>query len=63
MHAAPHTNQKPVTITVQCAQAITGLGHTTIYELLKSGRLKSTTVGGRRLIFFDSIEELLGRVS
>ncbi len=60
MHAATHIEEKPVTVTVQRAQAITGLGHTTIYELLKTGRLRSTTVCGRRLIFFKSIEELLG---
>jgi excisionase family DNA binding protein len=59
MHAAALRQEKPVTVTVQRAQAITGLGHTTIYALVKEGRLKSTTVGNRRLIFFESIEALL----
>ncbi len=59
MHAAAVREERPVTVTVQRAQAITGLGHTTIHALLKEGRLKSTTVGNRRLIFFDSIETLL----
>lgn len=52
---------KPLSVTVQTARKLTGLGNTKIYELIRDGRLKSTTVDGRRLIIFRSIEELIGQ--
>jgi excisionase family DNA binding protein len=59
MHAATKPDETPVTVSVQRAKAITGLGHTTIYKLIDNGQLKSTKIGDRRLIFYASIEELL----
>ena len=55
------TSQFPTAITVPVARAreISGLGNTKIYELIKTGELKSTTVGCRRLIFMDSLLTLL----
>ena len=37
----------------------TSLGRTTIYKLLKEGRLRSVLIGNRRLISADSIRELI----
>lgn len=54
---------EPITVTVTEAKRVTGLGNTTIYVLLGNGRLKSTKVGTRRLIYMDSIRELLGATS
>ena len=51
---------KPLTLTVQNTEKALNLGHTKIYELIKSGRLKSTKVDGRTLIVYSSIERLLG---
>jgi excisionase family DNA binding protein len=59
MQATAPSAQKPITCTVQTTKHITGLGNTTIYELIKQGKLRTTAIGGRRLIFFDSIEALL----
>jgi excisionase family DNA binding protein len=51
----------PITITVQTAKALSGLGETTIYDFIEDGTLKTTTVGRRRLIYFDSFRQLLSR--
>lgn len=46
----------PILISVSRAGEILGLGRTKVYELLNSGRLKSTRIGGRRLVEFASAE-------
>jgi hypothetical protein len=46
--------------SVEDAQAMSGLGKTTIYELMNTGRLKGFRVDGRRLIVGDSLRALLG---
>jgi excisionase family DNA binding protein len=47
------------TYTIAETSHVTGLGLTTVNELVASGTLRSTKVGRRRLIFTDSIDELL----
>jgi excisionase family DNA binding protein len=54
------TMRKPISVTVQTARKLTGLGNTTIYELIKQQRLKTVAVGRRRLILYRSLEELIG---
>ena len=49
----------PITRTIADTCHITGLGRTKIYDLIAKGRLKTTTVGRRRLVFYASIEALL----
>jgi excisionase family DNA binding protein len=49
----------PLTVTVATARKLSGLGNTTIWALIKSGRLESTCVGRRRLIVYPSLEKLL----
>jgi hypothetical protein len=58
---SPHElhGAKPLTVTVAIAREISGLGSTTIWALIKSGRLESTCVGRRRLIVYCSLEKLL----
>ena len=51
--------QPPVLVTVRAARSLTGLGNTKIYELIGAKKLKSITVGRRRLIVFASIEDLI----
>jgi excisionase family DNA binding protein len=53
------TSAKPISVTVKIAREITGLGNTTIYELIKRGELKTVSIGRRRLILFDSLEALI----
>jgi excisionase family DNA binding protein len=50
---------RPLTVTVAQTRALLGVGHTTVYELLKHGRLKSITLGRSRRILFNSIERLI----
>jgi excisionase family DNA binding protein len=49
----------PLTVTVETARKISGLGNTTIWALIKNGTLESVSVGRRRLILFPSLERLL----
>jgi excisionase family DNA binding protein len=50
---------KPLSVTVKRACEITGLGNTTIYELIKNGRLETLNVGRRTLVKYGSLEELV----
>ncbi len=50
---------KPRTVTVRQAREITSLGLTKLNELISDGTLRSVKIGKRRLVFLDSIEELL----
>jgi hypothetical protein len=54
---------EPVTITVQHAQEISGLGRTTLYKAITKGingrRLEVVKVGRRTLIKADSLRRLL----
>lgn len=54
---------KPLTVTVREARKLTGLGNTTVYALIADGTLKTTKVRTRRLIYYDSIEKLVGKAS
>jgi hypothetical protein len=50
---------EPLTVTVRDALRISGLGNTKLYELIADGRLRSTTIDGRRLINYASLKQLL----
>jgi excisionase family DNA binding protein len=50
---------KPLTVTVATACKLSGLGNTTIWALIKSGKLESVRVCRRRLIIYRSLESLL----
>jgi excisionase family DNA binding protein len=51
-------NLKPITITVETALRVSGLGRTKLYQLIKEGKLRTVTVGRRRLVVYSSLEEL-----
>lgn len=51
-----------ITATVEQFRSISGLGRSTIYELIKSGDIRSVRVLGRRLIIVDSYREFLARL-
>jgi len=48
-----------VTVTVDGARIVSGLSLSKLRELVLSGELRSRMVAGRRLIYFDSLMELL----
>jgi len=52
-------NISPITITVEQARKLSGLGTTTIFKLLRKGILKRVKVGRKTLIWFDSLQALL----
>jgi excisionase family DNA binding protein len=52
-------DSKPLTVTVATARKISGLGNTTVWGLIKEGKLEAVRVGRRTLITFRSLEALL----
>lgn len=49
---------KPIMVTVPTALAVTGLGRTKFYELVKEGRIRTIAVGRRTLVIFADLEKL-----
>jgi excisionase family DNA binding protein len=52
------TALKPITVTVPTALAVTGLGRTKFYELVKEGRIRTVAIGRRTLVIFADLEKL-----
>lgn len=50
---------KPLTISIKETGDVIGIGRTSIYALIKSGRLEAIKLGRRTLITTDSIRRLL----
>lgn len=51
---------EPLTVSVEEARRLTGLGETTIYKLIGARELDSRKVGTRRLVVYSSIKKYLG---
>ncbi len=49
---------KPICLPVNEARAAIGLGRTKFYELISEGRIKTITIGKRRLVVVESLEAL-----
>ncbi len=52
-------SQEPLTVTIPTARSITGLGTTTIYQLIKDNRLQTVKVGRRTLVTYSSLKALV----
>jgi len=48
-----------IALRIHDASLVSGLSRSTLYELLKAGKLRAVKVGGRRLILRESLEALL----
>jgi len=48
-----------LTCTIAQACEVTGLGRTTLYELIGEGQVSTTTVGRRRLVLVQSLLSLI----
>lgn len=48
---------EPVTVSIEDATKLTGLGRDVLYQLMRIGKLKFNQVGTRRLIVFSSLKE------
>jgi excisionase family DNA binding protein len=51
----------PLAVTINEACRLSGLGISSIYDLMREGRLASTPVGRRRLVNYASLEALLAQ--
>jgi excisionase family DNA binding protein len=52
----------PVTVSVEQAAAILGIGRTVAYQLVLARELRSVKIGRRRLVIRASIEEYVMRL-
>jgi excisionase family DNA binding protein len=52
-------SHKPLGDPVKTACRLVGVGNTTMWALIKAGRVKSVRVGRRRVVIFSSLESLL----
>jgi hypothetical protein len=50
---------KPLAVSVKIACKIVGVGNTTMWSLIKAGRVKTVSIGRRRLVIYSSLESLL----
>jgi excisionase family DNA binding protein len=57
--AALRPDVEPLAVDVITALEISGLGRTTLYELIQQKRLKTVKVGWRRLINYQSLKALV----
>jgi excisionase family DNA binding protein len=48
-----------IALRIRDASIVSGLSRSTLYELLKAGRIQAVKIGGRRLIVRESLEALL----
>jgi hypothetical protein len=55
------TNSDIITATIRDFSRISGLGNTSIYQLLNDGEIESVTSGRRRLILIASYHQYLDR--
>jgi hypothetical protein len=50
---------KPLAVTVKNACEIIGVGHTTMWSLIKDEKVQTFSIGRRRLVVYSSLETLL----
>jgi excisionase family DNA binding protein len=48
-----------IALRMRDASIVSGLSRSTLYELLKAGKIRTVKIGGRRLILRESLEALL----
>ena len=53
-------NIEPIAFRINDAARLAGLGRTSIYELIKTGRLKTAKIAGRRLVPISALRHLIG---
>jgi|HubBroStandDraft_4_1064222.scaffolds.fasta_scaffold312174_2 excisionase family DNA binding protein len=53
------TAMKPLAVSVKTACKLTNIGNTKMWTLIKAGRIRTVSVGRRRLVIYSSLEEFL----
>jgi len=51
---------EPITLTINDAAKVIGIGRVTLYKHINSGLIETVKVGGRRLVKVDSLKKLVG---
>ena len=54
---------KPLAVSVKIACKLVGVGNTTMWALIKSGRVKTISIGRRRLVIYASLESLMSEAA
>ncbi len=54
-----HMASKPLAVSVKEMCRLLGIGNTKAWELIGLGRVKTFSVGRKRLVVFSSIEDLI----
>ena len=49
----------PLAVSVQVACKLVGVGKTTMWALIKCGRVRTVRIGRRRLVIYASLETLI----
>ena len=52
-------NIEPIALRINDAARLAGLERTSIYELIKTGRLKTVKIAGRRLVPMSALRRLI----
>jgi excisionase family DNA binding protein len=55
----PARSASPLAVSVKTACELVGVGNTTMWGLIKAGRVKTVSIGRRRLVIFATLESLL----
>ena len=50
---------KPLAVSVRTACELIDVGNTSMWQLISSGRVQTTTIGRKRLVIYASLEKLL----
>ena len=56
-------SEGPLLLDVNRAGVLLGLGRTNVYKLINSGELRSITIGKRRLIPREALDEFIEKVT
>lgn len=54
-----HAELEPITVTVDTARRLSGLGRSKIYDMIRTKQIESLTVDNRRLIVLASLRRRL----
>ena len=57
----PAPTVKPRYVPPEAASCYCSISRTTLYKLIKSGEIRSSTIGARRVIDLDSVDAFLER--
>jgi excisionase family DNA binding protein len=58
----PLITEPPRCLRVEDVARALGIGRSTVYDLIRSGRLRSIKIGRRRLVPRDAVEALIARL-